>query len=130
MKLLKVKRKFYKASNLPILDSHGFPVTYPDRYKVTLTFKGGTLVQNVSEAMYNDLELNGTYMFKGSLGFVKDFGQDVLSPGFGNLGSVLSSQEGLYPLFLFLETLKKSFKKAKKTLFPQWFIKGGLVRQI
>lgn len=78
--IIKGKEKVDKASNLPILDSHGFPVTYPDRYKVTLTFKGGTLVQNVSEAMYNDLELNATYMFKGSLGFVKDFGNDVLSP--------------------------------------------------
>jgi len=78
--VFKGKEKTDKATGVPVLDSHGFPVYYPDRYKVTLTFKGGTLVQNVSEAMYNELELNSTYMFKGSLGFVKDFGNDVLSP--------------------------------------------------
>lgn len=69
-----------KTTGAPLLDNEGQPTFYPDRYKITLIFKGGTLVQTVSENMYNELELNSTYMFKGSLGFVKDFGQDVLSP--------------------------------------------------
>lgn len=74
------KPRVDKSTGAPHLDGEGNPTFYPDRYKITLIFKGGTLVQNVSEAMYNELELNSTYMFKGSLGFVKDFGQDVLSP--------------------------------------------------
>ena len=53
---------------------------YPDRYKITLSFKGGTLTQTVSEAMYNELNQGCTYMFKGQLGFVKEYGQDILSP--------------------------------------------------
>ncbi|ATB68871.1 hypothetical protein SJPD1_1060 [Sulfurospirillum diekertiae] len=74
------KQRTDKTTGAPILDALGDPTFYPNRYKITLIFKGGTLVQNVSETMYNELELNSTYMFKGSLGFVKDFGQDVLSP--------------------------------------------------
>jgi|GEM_PF-1889510 len=74
------KQRTDKTTGAPILDASGDPTFYPNRYKITLIFKGGTLVQNVSETMYNELELNSTYMFKGSLGFVKDFGQDVLSP--------------------------------------------------
>lgn len=74
------KARTDKTTGAPILDALGDPTFYPNRYKITLIFKGGTLVQNVSETMYNELELNSTYMFKGSLGFVKDFGQDVLSP--------------------------------------------------
>ena len=76
----KGKERSDKATGALILDGEGNQTFYPSRYKITLIFKGGTLVQNVSEAMYNELELNSTYMFKGSLGFVKDFGQDVLSP--------------------------------------------------
>jgi hypothetical protein len=67
-------------SGLPALDNEGNQLYYPNRYKVTLTFKGGTLVQSVSEKLFNELELSHTYMFKGHLGFVKDFGQDVLAP--------------------------------------------------
>lgn len=78
--VIKGKARTDKTSGAPILDGAGDPTFYPDRYKITLIFKGGTLVQNVSETMFNELELNSTYMFKGSLGFVKDFGQDVLSP--------------------------------------------------
>jgi len=74
------KMRVDKATQAPILDGMGQPIFYPDRYKVTLTFKGGTLVQTVGETMYNSLDLNSTYQFKGHLGFVKDFGQDVLSP--------------------------------------------------
>lgn len=78
--VLKGKERTEKTTGAPLLDGDGNPTFYPNRYKITLIFKGGTLVQNVSETMYNELELNSTYMFKGSLGFVKDFGQDVLSP--------------------------------------------------
>ncbi|WNY98748.1 hypothetical protein SUSP_001166 [Sulfurospirillum sp. 'SP'] len=74
------KQRIDKTTNAPHLDNDGNPTFYPSRYKITLIFKGGTLVQNVSETMYNELELNSTYMFKGSLGFIKDFGNDVLSP--------------------------------------------------
>ncbi len=74
------KPRMDKASGLPALDGEGNPLYYPNRYKVTLTFKGGTLVQSVSEKLYNELELSHTYMFKGHLGFVKDYGQDVLAP--------------------------------------------------
>lgn len=78
--IIKGKEKIDKASGLPVLDGEGFPLFYPNRYNVTLTFKGGTLVQSVSETTYNELNIASTYMFKGSLGFVKQFGQDVLSP--------------------------------------------------
>lgn len=78
--IIKGRPRTDKTTGAPHVDNDGQPTFYPDRYKITLIFKGGTLVQNVSETMYNELELNSTYKFKGSLGFVKDFGQDVLSP--------------------------------------------------
>lgn len=78
--VIKGKERSDSKTGAPILDNDGNPTFYPSRYKVTLVFKGGTLIQNVSETLYNELELNSTYMFKGSLGFVKDFGNDVLSP--------------------------------------------------
>ena len=78
--VIKGKERSDSKTGAPILNNDGNPTFYPSRYKVTLVFKGGTLIQNVSETLYNELELNSTYMFKGSLGFVKDFGNDVLSP--------------------------------------------------
>ncbi|AFL69767.1 hypothetical protein [Sulfurospirillum barnesii] len=78
--IIKGKERIDKDSRLPVLDSDGFPTFYPNRYKITFTFKGGTLTQTVSEEMYTSLEMGATYMLKGALGFVKDFGQEVLSP--------------------------------------------------
>ena len=74
------KQRIDKTSQLPILDGEGQPQFYPNRYKITLSFKGGSLTQTVSEKLYQELEEGHTYMFKGQLGFIKDFGQDVLSP--------------------------------------------------
>lgn len=78
--VIKGRERIDKESRLPVLDHEGFPTFYPNRYKITFTFKGGTLTQTVSEEMYQSLEMGATYMLKGSLGFVKDFGQEVLSP--------------------------------------------------
>jgi len=74
------KARTEKATNAPILDADGNQLYYPNRFRITLTFKGGLLTQTVSEKMFNDLQLGSTYMFKGHLGFIKDFGQDILSP--------------------------------------------------
>ncbi|MBN1839481.1 MAG: hypothetical protein JW802_05495 [Campylobacterales bacterium] len=78
--VIKGKERLDKESRLPVLDHEGFPTFYPNRYKITFTFKGGTLTQTVSEDMYTSLEMGATYMLKGALGFIKDFGQEVLSP--------------------------------------------------
>lgn len=69
-----------KETQLPKIGLDGSVMRYPDRYKITLSFKGGTLTQTVSEAMYNELNQGSTYMFKGQLGFIKEYGQDTLSP--------------------------------------------------
>lgn len=74
------KARTEKATGAPVLDADGNQLFYPNRYRITLTFKGGLLTQTVSEKMYNELQLGSTYMFKGHLGFIKDFGQDILSP--------------------------------------------------
>ena len=69
-----------KETQLPKIGLDGTVMRYPDRYKITLSFKGGTLTQTVSESMYNDLIQGSTYMFKGQLGFIKEYGQETLSP--------------------------------------------------
>ena len=53
--VLNGKARTDQATGAPLLDASGDPTFYPNRYKITLIFKGGTLVQNVSETMYNEL---------------------------------------------------------------------------
>lgn len=62
---------------------------YPDTYIVTLLFQGGSLDYKCKEEMFNELDLNSTYLFKGYMGVIKEFGKDVVSPIFQSWQKVM-----------------------------------------
>lgn len=78
------KERLDKATGVPLVDEFGQPRCYPNRYIVTLSFQGGSLEYGCDENMYNDLDLNSTYLFKGRLGFVKEYGVEKFSPIFAS----------------------------------------------
>lgn len=78
------KERTDKATGLPIVDEFGQVRCYPNRYIVTLSFQGGSLEYGCDENMYNELDLNSTYLFKGRIGFIKEYGKDVTSPIFAS----------------------------------------------
>lgn len=78
------KERLDKATGVPIVDEFGQPRYYPSRYIVTLSFQGGSLEYGCDEIMYNELDLNSTYLFKGRIGFIKEYGKDVTSPIFAS----------------------------------------------
>lgn len=68
-----------KETKIPLVDSDGFPIYYPDRYSVSYSFEGGASSENVSESFYKQLELNGRFKIMGKMGMKRDFGQDKFS---------------------------------------------------
>ncbi len=78
-----------KQTGIPEVDEHGQPKRYADTFTVTLLFQGGSLEYKCKEEMYEELELNSTYQFKGYMGAVKEFGKDVISPIFQSYTKVM-----------------------------------------
>lgn len=78
------KERTDKATGLPIVDEFGQVRCYPNRYIVTLSFQGGSLEYGCDENMYKELDLNSTYLFKGRIGFIKEYGKEVTSPIFAS----------------------------------------------
>jgi hypothetical protein len=82
--VIKGKERTDKATGVPLVDEFGQIRCYPDRYIATLAFQGGALEYGCNEDMYNELELNSTYLFKGRIGFIKEYGKEVTSPIFSS----------------------------------------------
>lgn len=78
------KERTDKTTGAPLVDDFGQPLRYPNRYIVTLSFQGGSLEYGCDENMYNELDLNSTYLFKGRIGFIKEFGKEITSPIFAS----------------------------------------------
>lgn len=78
-----------KQTKVPVVDENGDVKRYADTYTVTLLFQGGSLDYKCKEDMYEELELNSTYQFKGYLGVVKEFGKDMISPIFQSYNKVM-----------------------------------------
>ena len=72
-----------RESGEVLIDPHtGELKTYPNKYYVTLLFKGGSLKQEVKANIYNQLEINNDYFCVGYLGEVTTFGKTEMLPIF------------------------------------------------
>lgn len=78
-----------KKTGVPEVDEHGQIKRYADRHVVTLLFQGGSLDYKCTEDVFDELDLNSTYQFKGYMGVVKEFGKDVVSPIFQSHSKVM-----------------------------------------
>lgn len=71
-----------KKTGQPIVDDMGQVKYYPDTYILGFIFKGGFIEYKCSLEMYKSLEVNKTYLLKGYIGVIKEYGKDVISPIF------------------------------------------------
>lgn len=86
--VIKGKEIVDKKTGIPVTDEFGQTRHYSDRFSITLVFQGGSLDYACTSDMYMALDLNSTYKFSGYLGFVKEFGKDVVSPIFQSWSKV------------------------------------------
>ena len=82
LEVIKGKIKTDKSTGMPILDSEGNNVSYPDAFKLSYIFRGGSMSQRITEEMFRELEVGSTYKCTGKAGFVKEYGQDLFAPVF------------------------------------------------
>lgn len=87
--IIKGKEIINKQTGMPVVDELGEVRHYSDTYIVTLLFQGGSLDYRCNQEMYQALDLNSTYLFKGYMGVVKEYGKDVVSPIFQSYQLVL-----------------------------------------
>lgn len=57
---------------------------YPDKYFVTVVFKGGSLKQEIKGNLFGILEVNKDYFATGFIGEVSNFGKTEIAPIFTN----------------------------------------------
>lgn len=86
--IIKGKEIIDKSSGMPIIDDNGVVKTYPDTYKLTLVFEGGSMEYRCKASQYEQLEINNRYLFSGYYGLVKEFGKDVLNPIFTDIQAI------------------------------------------
>lgn len=63
-------------------DNNGEIKRYPNKYYVTVTFKGGSLKQEIKGNLFAMLELNKDYFATGFIGEVSNFGKTEIAPIF------------------------------------------------
>jgi hypothetical protein len=71
-----------KDGNLMVDNNTGEPLRYPDTYKVSLSFMGGELENDITHEQYQQLKINCTYSARGRLAPVKVFGKVEILPVF------------------------------------------------
>ncbi len=80
--IIKGKEIIDKNTGVPVVDEMGEIRHYPDTFIISLAFEGGSLDYKCKEPMYEALEIGEKYLFKGYLGYIKEFGKEVISPIF------------------------------------------------
>lgn len=72
------------TGEVQIDNSTGEVKRYPNKYYVTVTFKGGSLRQEIKANHYAILEVNKDYFATGFIGEVSNFGKTEIAPIFTN----------------------------------------------
>ncbi len=65
-----------KKSDVPMVDDEGNMLRYPSKFFITGTTSGATPELGVTPELYNSLVVGDSYILKGRMGTVRNFGED------------------------------------------------------